>query len=1191
MQSTNPIVPARRGSFALALAVTVASLIMGGEVALAEDPQCSTHGPWGTTTTPSACTSTEHYTPTGSAGATINIQNKFSESTQLYGSSTQDSDFWIYCLKAGTGAAKWYYTDICGVKWQFGTGCYINLSDIEPATEGGHNIYLDGGPGAAAANAVIQVIYWPKNTPPANPPLTNPPQGTVAPTAGTGKYAASVQLELTANGADSVIDLTVLNQYTFPHQLLYWGTATPSKQDPPTIAQGFNGVNSQDEIYTALGQSLGTPVGGYYPPNYPANPLMQLNGASDPTFADCVYNAQTGQWTKKGTPVSWGLPVDYTTFSTTTNPLTNGVAPDFQVAQNFPIDTGATDQHGNPVYSGYYGFWHPSKSVTSQSLSGVTVAQTFGNQYGGDGNYLDALNQAMPLGYKISRGSVKLNVDPGVYPSYIVKNGCNGYSFVLKIVKQEIGDSTPSQNNYNLQLTDIRVFSGPECGAGIATDPTFYETHLSGAGVWYPNPSTCPAADVAMNNPPRGRVGVPTDPLTCLLVEGSYPAPATSLSDQYDYPYVYSRIVVVPSGSQPSGTPFSNDFGPVGGPVLAHPPTPQEPYPPFLTDEKTTSNPHGTGRTFSPPGLSAFRAYLAEDLVYEWCADQYGSDREYFWYPTLNTFPAVQNSSGAWVAPYKTIAYRLQATQIACPAGGNPPTFTCPSPGSGSYTAAFCSYYYGTQTWHGAPPKGPGLKPCSDTFRSTIVNVAGDTPGEPFAWAGPFANPNSASIYPMYCYCSNPEGCSLAVDPTSTGGATNGWVTLTSYPKPLRASRNWQWPPVPPGQPPITPDNLSSGVLLSGSFNWDGSPGSAAEPALIKIGTDGYPEAYFKATPGMQWYNSAPAQAAYNPSNIDWSRQWSSSTSGPWFPPPDPISATTKPAQGMSIPQQVWGGGAVVPYIGNWTDYFVNLGGASTVSLTMYSNNYTPGDPQPGTGWGPCPILEAGSSGLFGFDPFLKATNWPKDGDLVMTKLVGAGVADVSLESYFSQGLIANMLADVSTVIQYGLLSSEWNDGPGLDYYVTALGTTELPFDSNALFQKPSSTSSYSGTVGNAFVETLLDNSLGYNNKRGGFNASTKVIPAYVTTFSDRFQPVAPAFSFSPGSSYFQWNLGVPKISSVSDIDGDGCVGSKDLTMLLAAWGACGKGNCPEDLNKDGIVEGGDLVYVLAEWGVGCGSP
>jgi len=254
----------------------------------------------------------------------------------------------------------------------------------------------------------------------------------------------------------------------------------------------------------------------------------------------------------------------------------------------------------------------------------------------------------------------------------------------------------------------------------------------------------------------------------------------------------------------------------------------------------------------------------------------------------------------------------------------------------------------------------------------------------------------------------------------------------------------------------------------------------------------------------------------------------------------------------------------------------------------MYSNNNIPGDPPPSTGWGPCPILRAGSSGLFGFDPFIKANNWPMGTDPVMTELVGAGVADVSLESYFSQGLIASMLADVSTVIQYGLLSSEWNDGPGLDYYVTALGTTELPFDSNALFQKPSS--SYSGTVGNAFVETLLDNSLGYNNKRGGFNAS-KVIPAYLTTFGDRFQTVAPAFSFSPGSSYFQWNLGVPTTSSVSDIDGDGCVGSKDLTMLLAAWGACGKGDCPEDLNQDGIVEGGDLVHVLAEWGVGCGSP
>ncbi|MFM7480241.1 MAG: hypothetical protein ACKO4V_03810, partial [Planctomycetota bacterium] len=121
---------------------------------------------------------------------------------------------------------------------------------------------------------------------------------------------------------------------------------------------------------------------------------------------------------------------------------------------------------------------------------------------------------------------------------------------------------------------------------------------------------------------------------------------------------------------------------------------------------------------------------------------------------------------------------------------------------------------------------------------------------------------------------------------------------------------------------------------------------------------------------------------------------------------------------------------------------------------------------------------------------------------------------------------------------------------------------------------------------------TLLDNSLGYNGKKGGFNnPATRVIPPYVSSFTDRFKNVSPDFKISPGSSYLQWRLGVPFTGSTSDLDGDGCVGSQDLTKLLAAWGACGKGNCPEDLNQDGIVEGGDLVHVLAEWGVGCGSP
>jgi hypothetical protein len=50
-----------------------------------------------------------------------------------------------------------------------------------------------------------------------------------------------------------------------------------------------------------------------------------------------------------------------------------------------------------------------------------------------------------------------------------------------------------------------------------------------------------------------------------------------------------------------------------------------------------------------------------------------------------------------------------------------------------------------------------------------------------------------------------------------------------------------------------------------------------------------------------------------------------------------------------------------------------------------------------------------------------------------------------------------------------------------------------------------------------------------------------------------------------------------------SDINGDGSVNGKDLTILLGSWGACA--GCAADLNGDGIVDGADLTQLLGEWG------
>jgi hypothetical protein len=50
----------------------------------------------------------------------------------------------------------------------------------------------------------------------------------------------------------------------------------------------------------------------------------------------------------------------------------------------------------------------------------------------------------------------------------------------------------------------------------------------------------------------------------------------------------------------------------------------------------------------------------------------------------------------------------------------------------------------------------------------------------------------------------------------------------------------------------------------------------------------------------------------------------------------------------------------------------------------------------------------------------------------------------------------------------------------------------------------------------------------------------------------------------------------------VGDLDGDGVVGSADLTILLGAWGG---GAGPADLNSDGTVGAADLTILLGNWG------
>jgi len=67
---------------------------------------------------------------------------------------------------------------------------------------------------------------------------------------------------------------------------------------------------------------------------------------------------------------------------------------------------------------------------------------------------------------------------------------------------------------------------------------------------------------------------------------------------------------------------------------------------------------------------------------------------------------------------------------------------------------------------------------------------------------------------------------------------------------------------------------------------------------------------------------------------------------------------------------------------------------------------------------------------------------------------------------------------------------------------------------------------------------------------------------------------------FVPGPYGLRYLVTVECPGPVADLDGDGRVGSSDLTILLAAWGQSG----PGDLNGDGTVGSADLTILLGAW-------
>ncbi len=53
--------------------------------------------------------------------------------------------------------------------------------------------------------------------------------------------------------------------------------------------------------------------------------------------------------------------------------------------------------------------------------------------------------------------------------------------------------------------------------------------------------------------------------------------------------------------------------------------------------------------------------------------------------------------------------------------------------------------------------------------------------------------------------------------------------------------------------------------------------------------------------------------------------------------------------------------------------------------------------------------------------------------------------------------------------------------------------------------------------------------------------------------------------------------------TKVGDVNGDGTVGSQDLSILISTWGS--STDLRADLNKDGKVSSSDLAILISKWG------
>lgn len=101
-----------------------------------------------------------------------------------------------------------------------------------------------------------------------------------------------------------------------------------------------------------------------------------------------------------------------------------------------------------------------------------------------------------------------------------------------------------------------------------------------------------------------------------------------------------------------------------------------------------------------------------------------------------------------------------------------------------------------------------------------------------------------------------------------------------------------------------------------------------------------------------------------------------------------------------------------------------------------------------------------------------------------------------------------------------------------------------------------------------------------------GLGGSESLSDINLGSAEDHFIRVRSAGSGSVNSvQLYELVITVTDQGAVGDVNGDGCIDSTDLGILLGSWGP---GPSDADLNGDGVVNSSDLSNLLGNWGNGC---